>query len=652
MEQKKLKVGFISNSPLIKTGLSRNVKAILPILYKTNKYDIYFLNQSMGDNDPNYQRFPWKNEGVMKNFDQNRINQDQQYARTCAYGNLAIEDWVVKNKLDVVITWDDGWAFLPEFYFKKDWYQHIKENFLIDITVDSEPILPLIKEWARECPNFHSWSGFAERLLKQEDSKLYGHIKTLRGAIDSQQFKPLSKQEKLDLRHKFGISDSEKIILYLGRNQIRKNSFHANQEALALWKQKNPDKKIRLLFHTKVNEPNGWPIDQIREELKLDKNDILVTYFCRNCQDWNVRSYENEDIDCPHCKAQKSRVTAGIDSTINEHDLNKIYNISDACCSSFTSGGQEYNLVESMLSGLPLACPDYSCGEDFILSGFVKEIKGTYYREFNTSFYKFTPDINSIVDFYEYIWNLKNEDREILVKNAREWAIKEFDAKSISKQIEEWMDTRKPIDWDSYFNRKKELKDLNAQLTQEEFNIKDDKEYIKVCYKKLLNMEVKDSDEGLLHWERFLSQPKDKGQLRNELIQSFKMAANQHNQKVQPQIPFESLLLNNGKKQFLLVCKESAGDILYASSLLKSLRNNYPSNEWNIYFACEPQFNELLDCNLYIDKILPYQQFMESEIHCTGQGDRKGDFDAYCFLTTNTQRHLSYLTHNNVGQIN
>jgi hypothetical protein len=37
MDNKRLKVGFLSNSPLIKTGLSRNVKAVLPILYKKNK---------------------------------------------------------------------------------------------------------------------------------------------------------------------------------------------------------------------------------------------------------------------------------------------------------------------------------------------------------------------------------------------------------------------------------------------------------------------------------------------------------------------------------------------------------------------------------------------------------------------------------------
>ena len=645
MENKKLNVGFLSNSLLIKTGLSRNTRALLPLLYKSNKYNIFYLNQGMGDNEPNYQKFPWKNEGCIKPHDHQRMQQDQNFARICSYGNTAVEDWVTKNKLDVVITWDDGWAFMPDFYFKKDWFAHIRDNFLIDITIDSEPILPLIKEWARECPNFHSWSGFAERQLKTEDSQLYGHIKTLRGAIDSEQFKPLSKKERLDLRHKFNISDDEKIIIYLGRNQLRKNSFAANQEALAIWKQKYPDRKIRLLFHTKVNEPNGWPIDQIREELKLNKEDILFTYFCRNCQAWDIQNYTGEDLDCPHCNAKKSRVTAGIDSTITEYDLSKIYNIADASCSSFTSGGQEYTLVESMLAGLPLACPNYSCGEDFILSGLVKEIKGSYYRESNTSFKKFTPDINSIVDFYEYIWNINDKDREILVKNAREWAIKEFDASNISKQIEQFLDTRKPIDWDYYFNRKKELKNFQAKIEDKQ----SDDEFIDHCYKEILNMNLPENDSGKQHWAKFLSQDGDKRKLRESLVNSFRGAAIEHNKKIQPQIPFESLLLNNGKKQFLIVCPESAGDCLYVSATLKSFRESYPSNEWNLYLATKPEFMELFDLCPYLDKILPYQDFMQSEIACLGRGTEKRMFDGFNFITAQSQKFLNYLGNHNLG---
>lgn len=642
---KKLKVGFISNSPLIKTGLSRNIKALLPILYKTEKYEIFMLNQSMPDGEQNYQRFPWNNEGAIKNFDQNRFNSDSNYQRWVAYGNAAVGDWVVRNRLDVVLFFDDPWGADLETYIKSDWYNFIKNNFLFDITLDSEPIIGQGKELAKNCPNFHVWSGFAERLLKIEDAKLYSHVKTMRGAIDSSQFRILPKEERLELRHKFNIKDDEKIIFYLGRNQLRKNSFHANQEALAIWKQKYPDRKVRLLFHTKFCEPNGWPINQIREELKLNKEDILCTYFCRNCQDWNIQPHDGEDLNCPKCNAQKSRTTAGIDSTINEHDLNKIYNIADACCSSFTSGGQEYNLVESMLSGLPLACPDYSCGEDFILSGFVKEIQGSYYREFNTSFQKFTPNINSIVEFYEYIWDLKEENRQKLINDARNWAIKEFDANNISKQIENFIDSRKQIDWDIFLNKKKELKNINAQIEDKQ----SDTEFIDHCYKTILNMDLPESDGGKIHWANFLKQNRDRNQLRQELVNAFRNAAAQHNQKVQPKVEFSSFLIHNKKKQFLIVCPESAGDCLYASATLKSFRESYPQNEWNLYLATKPEFMELFDCNPYLDKVLEYMPFMDSEITILGQGSNLKPINGYCFITAQSQKFLNYLGNHNIN---
>lgn len=136
--------------------------------------------------------------------------------------------------------------------------------------------------------------------------------------------------------------------------------------------------------------------------------------------------------------------------------------------------------------------------------------------------------------------------------------------------------------------------------------------------------------------------------VRREIDGFFRRVALEENQKNQ-KTNFSDLLLKNDKKHFLLVCKEAAGDIFNASSLLESLRQSYPQTEWNIYFACDPQYFDLIDGCQYIDKVVPYQQFMESEIACIGAGETKGMFNGYCFLTTDTQRFLSYLTNHNVS---
>ncbi len=649
MNNRKLRVGFVSNNPVGgKTGLGRNMKALLPLLHKSEKYEIFLLSQGMQDGDINFQKLPFKCEGVFKNYDQNRMNNpnEEGYRRWVYYGNAAIESFVINNKLDCLILSDDQWAYSNEAYLNTDWFKYMENNVLPIITADSLPLLPQIKEWAEKCKNMRFWTKFPLRVLNEENKDKYKNCDVIYGALHSKDFYPLQKNEKLELRRKFGIADDEKIIMYLGRNQLRK-IYGSHIEGLARFKREYPDKKVKLFFHCSWAEAGGWPLNQIREQNGLKKEDILTTYYCRHCGDWNIQPYDGEDLDCQCCKAQKSRITAGINSTINEKDLNKIYNIADGSASIFTSGSFEFTNPESMLAGIPLAVPNYVCGEDFLSSGFVYEIAGTFTFEHNTGFKKFVPNISSVCDFFNYIHDMPDETRDYIKDCGRAWAIENFEAENVVKKYKEFFDSRELVDWDKFIEKKKEIKPINAPVQDHPNDI----EFIKGAYKSILNMDVKDDDSGLLYWTEFLKQPKDKNQLKNELVQTFRSEGFKHNQKIQSPIPFESLLLNNGKKHFLLVCKESAGDILNATALLESLRESYNKEQWNIYFACEPQFAELLDCNPYIDKVLPYFPFMESEIQCTGQGNNKGFFDAYCFLTVNTQRHLSYLTNSNIGLV-
>jgi glycosyltransferase involved in cell wall biosynthesis len=619
-----------------KTGLGRNSKAILPPLYKTDKYELFFLAQGMNDGDPSFQKVPFKVEGVFKNFDQQRFQQDPNYQRVVAYGNTAVEDFVVKNKLDIVVLLDDFWAGMPDFYFKTDWYQHIKQNFMFVATADSEPILPLGKEWAENCPNMRFWSDFASRALKEEDPQKYGHCSTIHGAIHVPDFKPLLKNERLELRRKFGIADNEKIIIYLGRNQLRK-IFGSHMEGLVKFKKQNPDKKLRLLFHCQWSEPMGWPLNQIREQLKLDKADVLATYYCRTCADWNIQPYDGEDLDCPHCQSKKSKVTAGVGSTITEQDLNKIYNIADGSASIFTSGGQEYTNIESLLAGVPLACPNYSCGEDFCQNDFVYTIKGGFVYEHNTGFKKFAPEINSVLKFFEYIYDLSESKKKEITDKGRKWAIEQFDANNIAKIYEKFFDSCKPIDWETFLAKKKELKNLNAQVEDKE----SDDDFVMECYNKILNMQPTSGDGGRIHWNNFLKQARDKGQLKQEMVGCMRQAGYVHNSKVQPN-SLENLLDKTDKSRVLLVLKESLGDCYILTSLLPEIKNKYPNA--SIYIGCDPKYWEVFDSNQYAHRLIPWLPEMDNEMQMTGFAGHKGFFNYYHNIGIGTQKLLNYLS--------
>lgn len=637
MNKLPLRIGFISDFPLAKTGFGRAQRCLLIDLYKTGKYQIYTLNQGVSDNLPEFNKLPWTSFGVFKNFDQNRFNSDPNYQRMVGYGNFAVENFVVSNKLDVVVHVQDIWSSSIDYYLKQDWYKHVKNNFIQHTTCDSVPILPEFKEWAKNCPNMWFWSSFAERELKKEDIKLYGHCKTVHGAIESDKFYPLKDEERTILRNKFGISSDEKIILFLGRNQIRKLSLWANQEALAKFKQKHPNQKIRLLFHTGWFEQGGWPIDRIREELKLDRNDILTTYFCRNCNEWNIQPYYGDDLDCPICKAQKSRITCGTNSSVTEEDLNKIYNIADASCSIATSAGLELTNCESLLAGVPLATVAYSGMEEFTPNDFVYTIKGTFTREVGSGFKKFVPDINSIVEFYEYIFDLSYEKRQDIVKRGREWCIKEFDVKNISKIFQDFFDSCRPIDWDSFNNKKKELKNINPQIQDKPI----DDDFVMECYSKILNMAPPPEDEGRKHWNGFLKQPKDKNQLKQEMVNSFIDAAKEHNSKVVQKVSFESFLDPNDKERCLLTLKESIGDHIILTSLLPEIQNKYPNA--SIYISADPKFHEIYDGNPYIKKCLNFAPEHTNEMLMGGVGGNKKYFDYIHIVGLATQFHLNYL---------
>ena len=287
----KRKVGIITSNPLVRTGFSDNARAILANLFKSDKYELFLLSQGTHAHDVNLQKFPWKSFGTINpdEINHQRWQSDPGYQRFVSYGGESIKNFVIKNKLDVVIHIEDIWSADEGSYLNSEWFKHFKNNFLQWTTLDSETILDLGKKWASSCNNFWVWASFAERALKNENSELYKHVKTVPGTTDLDNFYPLSTVERFELRDKFGIKTDEKIIFYLGRNQLRK-LYWANLEALAKFKKLHPENKVRLLFHCSWEEKHqGWDMKRIMNELGLDNNDVLTSYYCTKCSYWNVQ---------------------------------------------------------------------------------------------------------------------------------------------------------------------------------------------------------------------------------------------------------------------------------------------------------------------------------------------------------------------------
>lgn len=103
----------------------------------------------------------------------------------------------------------------------------------------------------------------------------------------------------------------------------------------------------------------------------------------------------------------------------------------------------------------------------------------------------------------------------------------------------------------------------------------------------------------------------------------------------------ENQLDNTGRPRLLLCLPESAGDVFLSTSLLPSLKEAY--SNYDIYYACNKDFFEILDNNPYIYKTIEYGKIMMHQILMEGTGDWPGLFEISIFISGYTQLHTNYL---------
>ncbi len=635
-----------TNPCWVKTGLSESAKTLLSYLYKRDKYDLgHYCTQGTPTNHPNLGLTPWKSFGCIPP-DQNLINQinaDPNLARNASYGSVNIDNVIREWKPTIWIGSDDIWGFPLSEYADKPWYSKI--NSIHHITVDSVPIMDQAFEQAKRSKVFLTWAKFAAREMNKVSG--FSHVGSIYGAMDTSAFSPISETEKVDLRRQFGIHPDTTIFLYVFRNQLRKSAL-AMIEAFARFKAEHPNVRAALHFHTSFAEKaQGWDIPKVAAQYGLKQEDVLCTYVCKSCGAWFVAPYGGEDLKCPACLKEKSLVTANILNGVPADQMKYIYGLSDACLSAFTSGGQEYHNVQSLLCGKTLACTNYSCGEDFCLpetTSFVTPLKWHPYREPGTNFVKAATDVGEIASFMRRFVRQPKSAIAAAGERGRDWAVKTFGIETIGAQWEALFDSMPFPDWSSIDITKAARKNMEWV----DNNNPDNEGWIKDLYKNILMMSIGDSDEGKIHWINKLKE----GMTRQAVITYFRQVAQQENQKNGyeggPSVDFASLLDNTGKKRAILVAKESIGDCLMMTALFESFHEKHPG--YDLYIGTEDKYASIFDGNPFVYKVLPYIPAMENELIMTGAGQSIQYFDLYLHPAIQSQRQLNYLT-NDIGDV-
>lgn len=629
----KKKILFHSNFCKAFTGFGKNSKNILKYLHGTGKYEIIEAANGFSKSHIPLTKMPWKCFGTLPD-DKAKIaelNQDPNLARSAAYGAEMIDEIIKEVKPDVYIGAEDIWAFNK--YWERKWWNKI--NCMVWTTLDSEPILPLAVEAADHIKHYFGWASFAEREMKKLG---HNHFQTLHGAVETETFFKATEESKAKLRERHKIDSNCFLIGFVFRNQLRK-SVPNLLDGFKIFKQQNPNVNAKLLLHT--NWAEGWDIPRLIEEKGIDNFDILTTYYCDKCKNYEVKPYSGQELDCKYCKSKKSQNTTSVRAGVSEDQLNQIYNLMDVYCHPFTSGGQEIPIQEAKLCELITLVTNYSCGEDQCSTesgGF--PLEWAEYREPGTQFIKASTYPSSIAKQLTKVYNMKPAKRAALGKKSRNFVINNYSTETVGKKLEKIIDEMPECDWDFDFSEKPRNPDYIPP------RIDSDSEWLVDIYKNILMMDVDPkSDKGHQHWMDRIKE----GAEREEILSYFKKVANKENSKIRESVYFEDILGEEGReKRIAVVMPGSAGDVLWVNALLDNLNDLYPDH--NIYFVTNEKFYALIEDHPAVFKMIPHSKEMESLLMLEGSQGHKGYFDVAYLPYIGTQKILNY-THNGRDKI-
>jgi glycosyltransferase involved in cell wall biosynthesis len=633
--KRKKKVMVQTDYVLARTGFGRNARAIFEYLQATGKYDL--INFAVGSVDtqltPDAARTPWKtiasvNAQNLENIKrQNDPRNWEGIERMAGYGAYDLNAAVCKEKPDVFFGIQDIWGV--DFALQFPWFKKISS--VIWTTLDSLPILPKAVEVAPNIKNYWCWADFATQALHKLGHQ---HVKTVRGAVDPKPFFRLSDQKRLALRKRFGISDQTFIVGYVFRNQLRKSVPNLIQ-GYKMFKQNNPKLLSRLLLHTCWVE--GWDIPKLLQEHSIAQHEVLTTYVCRSCRNFQVKAFTNNEQDCPSCRASKQQCTTHPSIGITEEQLNEVYNLMDVYCHPFTSGGQEIPIQEAKLTELITLVTNYSCGEDMCVDNAGSlPLDWSEYREPGTQFIKASTYPNDICKQLNRVLNMKDSTRREMGKKARQWVLDNFSIQVIGKILEDFIDAS-PLIEDNVFEEKIIPKNPYAIVPE----IADNLEWLFFLYRNILSRaDINAADEGVRYWMERLGANVP----RHEIEQFFRKTAFGENQKTEnPHNNFENQLNKDDKGRVLVIQPESAGDIFLLTSLFKSIKERYP--EWALYVATKREYKDVIDANPYVYKWLEYNPMMDNLLWLEGNNNHNGYFDIAYQPYFQTQKMFSY-THN------
>lgn len=378
-EKFKLKVLVMTDNCLIKsTGMSRVGKEIALGLHKKG-LEIVYLGWFSRVGDQN--NMPFK-----------IYHTANQY-----YGQDIFDQVILQERPNLVLCVGDPWM---QHYIANPNICKSRRLFLwcsyipVDGTTPDGGLPPTWNTGFYNADYVIAYTEYGKNAILKNCPELASRIKVIPHGVDIKTFRPLPKEEVINLRRSVGIADDQIVYLIVSRNQFRKNI----PEFSKAWKKfvvngRHP--KAVFWPHMVFTDPMGWNLDEIFDILGIRPT---MRYF-------EAIAHAQSNVDL-----------------MPEEDLNRLYNIADV--NVLISGeGWGLSLGEGAACGKPMLALDHSgAGEQARTSngGLLVKCNPQYITgKYSTE--RPYPDENDLLMKMDLLYN-RPDLREKLGKAAYDWA--------------------------------------------------------------------------------------------------------------------------------------------------------------------------------------------------------------------------------------
>lgn len=317
------------------------------------------------------------------------------------YGSDAMVHHGAEFGADVVMSLQDIWVLNPQDL------SQIK-RWIPVLPIDHDPAPGPILDKLKYAYRIVTYSKFGQdELARRGFNSTY-----IQHTVDTEIFKPMDKKA---LRREFGMPEDAFIwgMVAANKDNPPRKSFQEVMDAFVVFLKKAP--KSLLYLHTIPDFPGGFPIKEYAHMLGILDKLILP------------KPYDMQ------YKIQKP-------------DMAKVYNIMDVLLLPSVSEGFGVPAIEAQSCGVPAVVNNFTSMPELVQNHITGEVCELLYRRFSPLLsYVGVPSAKSV---YDCVCRIKDSNRELMGKAARQFIVDNYDSKKVFK--EKWVPFLSQIEKEIY----------------------------------------------------------------------------------------------------------------------------------------------------------------------------------------------------------